>query len=194
MNRNDILPFYVTIWEIIGRTLGENTDTLLLYFLYLCKPPAAEGIRVTSNSHTSQRHQQASLHLCMKVHKGSKESYCALWTSCPKPLLVSTNQSHFHLIILTSLLDNTNVFQLYRQRKVHFSSILPLTTFHARGCRGGSGGGQICHDGCRFCCIIWIAVDIHKNCGPLLGPEATRQQVILDADPIAKMLAVNKIW
>lgn len=145
--------------------LGEHWEpgAKLLYFLYLCTPPAAEGIRLTSNSHTSQRHQRAGPHLRAKVHEGSKESYCALWTSRPEPLLVSTNHSHFHLIILTSPLGNTDASQLYGQRKLHFPSILLLTTFHAGGCCGGRRGGQICRDGYRFCCVIWIVVDMHKK-------------------------------
>lgn len=44
------------------------------------------------------------------------------------------------------------------------------------------GGGQICHDGYRFRCIICIVGDVRSAVDPY-GPEATRQQVILDAKP-----------
>lgn len=127
----------------------------------------------SSNSHTSKRHQQVILYLRMKDFRVEREVTLLFELPCPKPLLVSTNHRLYHLIssFVASLLEKANAFQPCRRREVilfrTFSLILPNTTFHARGRCGGSGGGQICHDGYRFCCIICIVGDIQRVVDPL---------------------------
>ena len=63
--------------------------------------------------------------------------------------------------------------------------ILSLTTFHARGCCGRAEGED------RFIMMVTDSVALFAlwepyspPCVPPLGPEASRQQVILDVNPI----------
>ena len=67
---------------------------------------------------------------------------------CPKPLVVSANHGLYHLIIWSiAAAECTYISSISAKGKYIFPFILPLENVHARGCCGGSGGGQICHDG-----------------------------------------------
>lgn len=113
----------------------------------------------------------------MRDFRGREREVTALFELlCSKHLVVFTNHRLYHLIIWS--IPAGESISAISEEEITFQ---PL---HAKGCCDGSWGRQICHDGYRLCCTICTVEDVRPVVNPS-GPEATRQQVILDANPMA---------